>query len=82
MVTVNNKISVIPLCHLSEGSYGYLLYSLINNYYVDVIGLNKPSLLMFTAPDTLTNGEYNIEIRTKVGNKLKKGQLQRVLNVA
>jgi hypothetical protein len=49
---------------------------------VEIVGQNKPSQLMFVAPDTLTSGDYTLEIRNKPGNNIRVGRLSHELSVA
>ena len=49
---------------------------------VDVVGQNQASVLRFIIPQSINAGEYNIEIRNKPGNKLRKGQMEESLTVA
>ena len=45
-------------------------------------GQNQASVLRFIIPLSINAGEYNIEIRNKPGNKLRKGQMEDSLTVA
>jgi len=44
---------------------------------------NKPSSLVFLVPDTLTTGDYQIEVRARIagGTELRTGRLEAVLTV-
>ena len=53
-----------------------------NKTQVSVIGLNKPSTLMFEVPSGLTSGDYTVMVCNKPASKLISGELQYTVSVA
>jgi hypothetical protein len=49
---------------------------------VAIIGQNKPSMLVFIIPETLSSGDYFIELRNTTFKKLKSGRLSSIVSVA
>jgi len=51
---------------------------------VAIVGQNKPGDLMFLVPDSLTSGEYRLEVRTvfKGGSEIRSGALDVTLTVS
>jgi len=51
---------------------------------VEVVGRNKPAELMFLIPDTLTTGDYTMEVRVVIrdGANLRTGRLEAALTAA
>lgn len=48
---------------------------------VETVARSKPSLVIFLAPPSLKNGEYNVGIRTKSGKNLKMATYNKKLRV-
>ncbi|NJK37792.1 MAG: DUF4469 domain-containing protein [Oscillatoriales cyanobacterium RM2_1_1] len=49
---------------------------------VNIIGQNKSSNLIFINPDTLTTGDYILEVRSLVDQTIHSGRLKAILSVA
>ena len=49
---------------------------------IDTVGENKPARLMFVLPATLDTGDYELEVRAKIGNDLRRGKLLQSLSVS
>ena len=49
---------------------------------VSVVAENKPSRLMFMIPAELTAGDYELQVRVKMGEETRKGILNSTLSVA
>ena len=49
---------------------------------ITVVGMNKPSQLMFSIPASLPSGNYTLEVRVIFSSKLRSGNLNETLSVA
>lgn len=52
-----------------------------NEIKVNIVGKNKPGELIFMIPDTLTSGDYKLEVRAKFGESLRIGLLTDLITV-
>ncbi|OGB67431.1 MAG: hypothetical protein A2Y94_10395 [Caldithrix sp. RBG_13_44_9] len=49
---------------------------------ITMVGVNKPSQLMFSIPSSLPAGNYTLEVRVIFSSKLRSGKLTETLSVA
>ena len=48
---------------------------------ITVVGMNKPSQLMFSLPASLPSGNYILEVRVLFSNSIRSGRLAKTLRV-